>query len=38
MDRYDAHTVEAKWQRVWEDAQAFRVPDPEPGGDRSGES
>ena len=38
MDRYDAHTVEGKWQRVWEDAQAFRVPDPEPGGDRSGES
>jgi len=38
MDRYDAHTIEAKWQRVWEDAQAFRVPDPEPGADRSGKS
>jgi leucyl-tRNA synthetase len=35
MDRYDAHTVEPKWQRVWEDAQAFRVPDPDPGADRS---
>ena len=27
MDRYDAKTTEAKWQRVWEDAQAFRVPE-----------
>jgi leucyl-tRNA synthetase len=27
-DRYDAKTIEAKWQRVWEDAQAFRVPNP----------
>jgi leucyl-tRNA synthetase len=31
MDRYDAKTIEAKWQRVWEDAQAFHVPNPEPG-------
>jgi leucyl-tRNA synthetase len=30
MHRYDAHTTEAKWQRVWEDAQAFRVDDPTP--------
>jgi leucyl-tRNA synthetase len=35
MDRYDAHTVERKWQQVWEDVQAFRVPDPGPGSDRS---
>jgi leucyl-tRNA synthetase len=38
MDRYEARTIEAKWQRVWEDAQAFRVPDPEPGDDRSTKS
>jgi leucyl-tRNA synthetase len=31
VDRYDAKTIEAKWQRVWEDAQAFHVPDPQPG-------
>ncbi|HXY80018.1 MAG TPA: leucine--tRNA ligase [Gaiellaceae bacterium] len=31
MDRYDAKTIEARWQRVWEDAQAFHVPNPEPG-------
>jgi leucyl-tRNA synthetase len=37
-ERYDAHTTEAKWQRVWEDAQAFTVPDPEPGEDRSNKS
>src|SRR5437762_2644703 len=30
-DRYDAKTIEAKWQRVWEDAQAFHVANPEPG-------
>src|SRR5579864_8471047 len=35
MERYDAHTTEAKWLRVWEDEQAFRVPDPEPGADPS---
>jgi len=28
VDRYDAKTIEAKWQRVWDDAQAFHVPDP----------
>ena len=38
MDRYDAHTVERKWQQVWEDVQAFRVPDPDPGADPSGKS
>jgi len=27
-DRYDPKAIEAKWQRVWEDAQAFHVPNP----------
>jgi leucyl-tRNA synthetase len=35
MERYDAKATEAKWQRVWEDAQAFRVPE---GGDRTKKS
>jgi leucyl-tRNA synthetase len=26
MDRYDPQAIEAKWQRVWEDARAFEVP------------
>jgi leucyl-tRNA synthetase len=30
-DRYDPKAIEAKWQRVWEDAGAFHVPNPEPG-------
>jgi len=34
MDRYDAHAIEAKWQQVWEDEQAFHVDDPAPGDDR----
>ena len=35
MDRYDAAAIEAKWQRVWEDARAFYVDDPDPSvGDR----
>jgi leucyl-tRNA synthetase len=38
MDRYDASAIEAKWQRVWEDSKAFRVPNPEPGADRSGKA
>jgi leucyl-tRNA synthetase len=38
MERYDAHTTEAKWQRVWEDEQAFVARDPEPGTDRSDKS
>src|ERR1041385_4233128 len=25
MDRYDAHTIERKWQKVWEDERAFYV-------------
>jgi leucyl-tRNA synthetase len=38
MERYDAHTTEAKWQRVWEDEQAFVALDPGPGADRSDKS
>jgi leucyl-tRNA synthetase len=30
MDRYDPKQIEGKWQRVWEDADAFHVPNPEP--------
>ena len=30
MDTYDPQTIEAKWQRVWEDARAFYVDDPPP--------
>jgi leucyl-tRNA synthetase len=30
MDRYDAHEIESKWQKVWADEQAFAVPNPEP--------
>src|SRR6476660_7754448 len=35
MDSYDAQTIEAKWQRVWEEARAFEVPNPEPGAARN---
>jgi leucyl-tRNA synthetase len=31
MDRYDPQEIEPKWQRVWEDEQAFHVPNPPPG-------
>ncbi|MDH5332480.1 MAG: leucine--tRNA ligase [Thermoleophilia bacterium] len=31
MERYDPQAIEARWQRVWEDEQAFVVPNPEPG-------
>src|SRR3712207_520093 len=31
MDRYDAHGIEPKWQRVWEGARAFYVENPEAG-------
>ncbi len=31
MDKYDPNAIEAKWQRIWEDAQAFSVPNPPPG-------
>ncbi len=30
MDRYEPKQIEAKWQRVWEDARAFHTPDPDP--------
>jgi leucyl-tRNA synthetase len=30
VDRYDPQTIEAKWQRVWEDERAFYVPNPDP--------
>jgi leucyl-tRNA synthetase len=29
--RYEPHEIEAKWQRVWEDEQAFHVSNPQPG-------
>jgi leucyl-tRNA synthetase len=29
MERYDPQAIEAKWQRVWEDERAFRVPNPD---------
>jgi leucyl-tRNA synthetase len=28
MERYEPQQIEAKWQRVWEDEQAFYVPNP----------
>ena len=31
MDNYDPHAIERKWQQVWEDAEAFHVPNPVPG-------
>src|SRR5215210_7300382 len=31
MERYEPHAVEERWQRAWEDARAFSVPNPEPG-------
>src|SRR3954453_16045766 len=33
FERYDPHAIEARWQRVWADADAFHVPNPEPGTD-----
>ena len=33
--RYDAQRVEAKWQRVWDDAQAARVGDPDTSREKS---
>jgi leucyl-tRNA synthetase len=31
MDKYEPTEIEPKWQRVWADARAFNVPNPEPG-------
>jgi leucyl-tRNA synthetase len=31
METYDPKAIEAKWERVWEDARAFHVDNPEPG-------
>ncbi len=36
MEKYDPKTIEAKWQRVWEDARAFYVENPEPGEEPGG--
>jgi leucyl-tRNA synthetase len=30
MERYDPQAIEAKWQQVWQDEQAFVVPNPDP--------
>jgi leucyl-tRNA synthetase len=30
-ERYDPQQIESRWQRVWEDAHAFEVANPEPG-------
>ena len=30
MERYDPQAIEARWQQVWEDEQAFVVPNPDP--------
>jgi leucyl-tRNA synthetase len=32
MDEYDPHTIEKKWQAVWEAERAFAVENPSPGG------
>jgi len=37
LDTYDPQAIEAKWQRVWEDARAFYVDDPPPDAEPSGE-
>ena len=29
MDRYDPHSIEARWQRVWDEARAFAVENPD---------
>jgi leucyl-tRNA synthetase len=31
VERYKAAPIEEKWQRVWAEARAFNVPNPEPG-------
>jgi leucyl-tRNA synthetase len=37
MEQYDPKTIEEKWQRVWRDARAFNVPNPDPEELRSGD-
>jgi len=36
LETYDPKAIEAKWQRVWEDARAFYVDDPAPGEEPDG--
>ena len=31
MNEYDPQTIEAKWQKVWDDEGVFHTPDPTPG-------
>jgi leucyl-tRNA synthetase len=31
MNRYEPEQIEPKWQRIWKEARAFNVPNPEPG-------
>src|ERR1700686_78983 len=38
MEQYDPGAIEAKWQRVWEDARAFYVDNPDPGASHTGKS
>jgi len=35
MEPYDPSKIEPKWQRVWEEARAFSVPNPAPGTPRN---
>ena len=35
MDRYDPQAIEPKWQRVWDDAGAALVDDPDPTKEKS---
>src|SRR4029450_2649623 len=36
VETYDPQAIEAKWQRVWEDARAFYVENPAPGEEPKG--
>ncbi len=38
VERYDPKAIEARWQQVWEDEQAFVVPNPDPGAIRGDDS
>ena len=33
MERYEPKAIEEKWQRIWADAHAFEVSNPEPSKD-----